>query len=53
LNLPELMPVEVMEARIVLGLSDRFHKLPSEVLAESTDMLRLLAIETLTKREDA
>ena len=43
--------MEVMEARLVLGLCDRFHQLPSEVLAESTDMLRLLTIEKLAERE--
>ena len=49
MNLPELMPGEVITARLVLGLCDRFHKLPSEVLAERGDMLRLLAIERLAE----
>jgi hypothetical protein len=30
-------------------LCDRFHKLPSEVYAESADLLRLLKIEQLGK----
>lgn len=51
LGLPELLPVEVVEMRVVLGLCDRFHKLPSEVLAESTNMLRLLAIERLAEKK--
>jgi len=54
LNLPELMPVDVVETRLVLGLCDRWHKLPSEVLAEDAyDLLHLLMIERLAKREDA
>lgn len=40
-----------MEARLVLGLCERFHCLPSEVLAEGTDMLRLLTIEKLAEKE--
>ena len=51
LNLPGLMPVEVMEARLILGLCDRFHKLPSEVVAESSHLLSLLAIERMSERE--
>ena len=51
LNLPGLMPVEVVEAKLVLGLCDRFHKLPSEVVAESAYLLSLLAIERLAERE--
>jgi hypothetical protein len=29
---------------MVIGLCDRFHCLPSQVLAESTDLMRYLAI---------
>jgi len=51
LNLPGLMPVEVVEARLVLGLCDRFGQLPSAVLAESAYLLSLLAIERMSERE--
>ena len=51
MNLPGLMPVEVVEARLILGLCDRFHKLPSEVVAESAYLLSLLAIERMSERE--
>jgi hypothetical protein len=33
----------------VLGLCDRWHKLPSEVLAEDASVLRLLQIEALAR----
>jgi len=45
------MPVEVMETRLVLGLCDRFHCLPSEVLAEDSGIIRLLMIEKLGEKE--
>jgi hypothetical protein len=45
------MPAEVMEVRVVLGLCDRFHVLPSELLAEDCYLLRLLLIEKLAERE--
>lgn len=32
---------------MVLGLCDRWHKLPSEVLAEDASLLRLLLIDRL------
>lgn len=32
---------------MILGLCDRWHKLPSEILAEDAALLRLLAIERL------
>lgn len=32
---------------MILGLCDRFHCLPSELLAEDAALLRLLAIERL------
>jgi len=34
-------------ARLILGLCERFGKLPSEVLAEDAHLLQLLAIERL------
>jgi hypothetical protein len=34
-------------------LCDRWHKLPSEVLAEPVEMLRLLHIAHLGRREEA
>jgi hypothetical protein len=37
---------------MVLGLCDRWHKLPSEVLAEPAEMLRLLTIARLGRREE-
>jgi hypothetical protein len=39
---------------VVLGLCDRWHKLPSEVLAEPADpLVRLLAIENLGTSRDS
>jgi len=34
-------------ARFVIGLCDRWHKLPSEILAEPAEMYRLLRIVEL------
>jgi len=53
LNLPELMPAEVGEARNMLYLCDRFHKLPEEILATDASLLYLLAIERLSERQNA
>ncbi|WP_377271930.1 hypothetical protein [Peterkaempfera sp. SMS 1(5)a] len=36
----------------MLGLCDRWHKLPSEVLAEPAEMLRLLTIAQYERRDD-
>ncbi len=46
------MPAEVSEAQIILGLCDRFHKLPSEVMAESSYLLYLLTIEHMIRRKE-
>lgn len=37
-------PAELAYAQVVVGLCDRLHKLPSEVLAEDATMLRLFAL---------
>lgn len=37
----------------MIGLADRWHKLPSEVLAEDARVLRLLDIYRLGHREDS
>jgi hypothetical protein len=37
---------------LILGLCDRFHKLPSEVLAEDAYLLQLLKIEELGTPEE-
>lgn len=37
---------------MLLALCDRFHCLPSQVLAEDAGLLRLLRIEQLGKREE-
>jgi hypothetical protein len=37
--------LELEEARLILGLCDRFHKLPSEILAEEAMLMQLLEIE--------
>lgn len=37
---------------MVLGLCDRFSKLPSDIYAEDADLLRLLKIESLGKRRE-
>lgn len=34
-------------ARLILGICDRFHCLPSQVLAEDSELIRLLEIERL------
>jgi hypothetical protein len=41
-----------VEARTILALCDRFHKLPEEILAADTSLLRLIHIEALGKREE-
>jgi hypothetical protein len=45
-------PPELQEAELILGLCDRFHKLPSEVLAEPIFLLWLLMIEVEGKKEN-
>ncbi|WP_177330085.1 hypothetical protein [Streptomyces sp. F-1] len=37
---------------MILGLCDRWHKLPSEILAEPAETLRLLTIESLGVNPD-
>lgn len=37
-------PPELAWAELVIGLADRWHVLPSAVLAESSDTLRMLAL---------
>ena len=46
------MPWEVMRARLILGLGERFGKLPSEILAEDAELWRLLTLETLAAPHD-
>jgi hypothetical protein len=36
---------------MILGIGERFGKLPSEVLAEDATLLRLLAIESLGRKD--
>jgi hypothetical protein len=36
-------------AELILGICDRFHKLPSEVYREDASLMSLLAIEALAK----
>ncbi len=36
---------------MILGLCDRWHKLPSEIRREGASVLRLLAIEAMTRPE--
>lgn len=38
-----------MEARLILGLCDRFSCLPSQVRAEGASVLRLVQIEALAR----
>ena len=51
-RLPELLPVEVSESQLILRLCERFHKLPSEVMAESSYLLYLLRIESMTREKE-
>lgn len=37
-------PSELAWAESIVGLAERFHVLPSAVLAEDADMLRMLAL---------
>jgi len=47
-----LKPFELVKAEVVLGLCDRWAKLPSEVLAEDAETLvHLLAVAKLGKRD--
>jgi hypothetical protein len=36
---------------LILGICDRFHKLPSEVYREDAGLLRLLTIESLVGKD--
>ena len=45
-------PRELTSAKIILGLCDRWHKLPSQVLAEPAEVLRLLRVEELGIRRE-
>ena len=46
-----MKPWELTEAEAVLGLCDRFHKLPSEVLNEDASLLWYLDVAAKGKRE--
>ncbi len=37
----------------MVGLCERFHKLPSEVLAEDVEMLRMVRIADMGRREES
>jgi hypothetical protein len=37
---------------LILAICDRFHCLPSQVLAEDASILRLVSIEALAKPDD-
>jgi hypothetical protein len=37
---------------MILGVCDRFHVLPSQVMAEDAELLRLLRIEALGRRPE-
>jgi hypothetical protein len=37
--------LELAEAELILGLCKRFNCLPSQIMNESADLLRLIAIE--------
>ncbi len=41
----------MIEAETILGLCDRFHVLPSQVLAEDAYLIRLLRIEELGRSD--
>lgn len=45
------MPPELAEARTVLRLCERFHCLPSQLLAEDVALLRYLAVDYLAQGE--
>lgn len=36
---------------MIIGLCERFHCLPSQLMKESSDFLRMLAIESMAKKE--
>lgn len=47
-------PFELQKAELILGICDRFHKLPSEVVEEDLEILRFMhyiSLETSTKNE--
>lgn len=45
-------PEEANNARLILGLCDRFHCLPSQIYEEDAELFRMLTIEAMTKREE-
>ena len=45
-------PAELAEAKLILGLCDRWHKTPPEIYALDASVLRLLKIESLGIRRE-
>ncbi len=45
------LPGEVLEAEIIVGLAERFHVLPSKVLDEPVELLRLIILADMAKPE--
>lgn len=43
------LPGEVLEAEIIVGLAERFHVLPSKVLEEPVEILRLIVLADMAK----
>ena len=46
-----MKPWELSEAEMVLGLCERFHALPSQVLSEPVSALRYLMLAKLGEKE--
>lgn len=43
------LPAEVVEAEIIVKLAERFHVLPSSVLAEPVELLRLILLADMAE----
>ena len=46
-------PAELTNAEMILGLCDRFHKLPSEIENEDAELLSLIAITQLAQPSES
>jgi hypothetical protein len=48
---PVVKPLEVEQAEVIIRLCERFHVLPSELLDEPVDLLRLITLADLGDTE--
>jgi hypothetical protein len=46
------MPAELAQAQLVVGLCERFHCLPSQLLAEDAGLLRMVHLVELARPDE-